>query len=420
MMVAVNKIFISRITDLTKIINFIKVTKKPVEIRTRQRDEIDYLISSFNEMVEELNRLAITDPITNIYNYRYFREFLKEKLEECKNYGKRLILAFIEIAHFNLYREVHGHIIADDLLEEFANLISSNLSKNMYFFRISGPKFAIISLNSHEDQICEELQKLRELTEKYPFYGREILPADAVSFYAGVACFPDVADTMDNLIDFCDRELTKNINFKQVKISRYFSIFNNMREDIVDNKQLMLLINTVLSIMNAMDEYTFVHTEGVLKYAILLGSRLGLSKRQMFELKISALLHDIGKIAVGSELLNKQGNLSDEEIELIRRHPEYGAKMLQPLKKFSTIVPYIRHHHERFDGRGYPDGLSGTEIPLISRIITIADSFDAMTTRRPYRKNPLSVEEAIEELRNEKGRQFDPTLVEVFISSLKE
>lgn len=166
------------------------------------------------------------------------------------------------------------------------------------------------------------------------------------------------------------------------------------------------------------DPYTGGHTRRVMEYSLGIGKRMGLPAGEIERLKLSAILHDIGKIGVPDDVLLKPGKLTDKELRSMMRHAEIGPEVLSRIRKLKEILPGIRHHHERYDGAGYPSGLKGDDIPIIARIIAVADSFDAMTSDRPYRKG-LSVETAVEELRKNSGTQFDPSAVKSFLTVYK-
>lgn len=174
------------------------------------------------------------------------------------------------------------------------------------------------------------------------------------------------------------------------------------------------VITTLAREMNARDADIQQHTERIGGYAAELGHRVGLSAADLHAVAYSILLHDLGRIGISETILLKQGPLTGEEREAVRRHTEIGERIAAPLEGAERFGPIIRHHHERWDGMGYPDGLSGEEIPLGARIIAIVDAFDAMTQFRPYR-NPLSISEAVDELRRERDRQFDGRLVDEFV-----
>ncbi len=167
------------------------------------------------------------------------------------------------------------------------------------------------------------------------------------------------------------------------------------------------------------DPYTGGHTKRVMNYSLAIGRMMGLSKTELENLKLSAILHDIGKIGVRDSVLLKEGRLEPVELEAMNMHPKYGSEILNHVKQLKEVIPGMRGHHEKYDGSGYPDGLKNNEIPLTARIIAVADTFDAMTTDRPYRK-ALSAEAAFEELRRYAGKQFDPLIVEAFFKAWKE
>ena len=174
------------------------------------------------------------------------------------------------------------------------------------------------------------------------------------------------------------------------------------------------IIDTLAETMDKRDPYTGGHTQRVKNYSMFIGRMLGLSEKQLQHLLLAAMLHDIGKIGVRDYILCKKGKLTFEEYEEMKKHAEYGAEILKHIKILDNALPGVRHHHERYDGTGYPQGLSGKEIDINARIIAVADSFDAMTTDRPYRK-AMSKSNSIEELRRNAGTQFDPEVVEAFL-----
>jgi len=182
-----------------------------------------------------------------------------------------------------------------------------------------------------------------------------------------------------------------------------------------------MLFNTVRSLVaaiDAKDEYTRGHSERVFHLSVRIGQSMGLPPEQIQMLNWAALLHDVGKIAIQREILNKPARLTDEEYRIIQSHPERGCKVLQPILQLRPVLPAIRHHHERYDGRGYPDGLLGEAIPLLSRIIAVADTYDAITSTRAYRQ-ARTAEYAREQIEQGAGTQFDPALVRVFLKMLE-
>ena len=182
-----------------------------------------------------------------------------------------------------------------------------------------------------------------------------------------------------------------------------------------------LLDALVVAFANALDaksSWTMGHSQRVASYALAIAKELGFSADEMEMLKIGSLLHDIGKLGTYDVILDKVDQLTAEEWELIKMHPAKGADILKPIKHLTPVIPIIKYHHERMDGKGYPEGLQGQNIPLAARILCVADSFDAMTADRPY-KRALEREEALDHLRRKSGPQFDPDVVAAFLKVLE-
>lgn len=179
-------------------------------------------------------------------------------------------------------------------------------------------------------------------------------------------------------------------------------------------------IHALILAMEAKDPYTRGHSERVTQYSIKIATKLGIPREQIDILQFAGRVHDVGKIGISDLILNKPGKLTLAERAIIELHPVKGAEMLEPLGFLEQGLPLVRHHHERFDGNGYPDRLTKTEIPLCARILACADAFDAMTSERPYKIRKLTLEEAVDELKNNSGRQFDPQVVPAFIQILQE
>jgi putative nucleotidyltransferase with HDIG domain len=202
--------------------------------------------------------------------------------------------------------------------------------------------------------------------------------------------------------------------FIPLMFARYtFKLYLDMRKNYFDT------LNVLVRAIEASDPYTSGHSMRVSAYAEAIAKQVGLPQNKIDLIKSAALLHDIGKIGIDKNILNKVGRLEKEEFEAIKSHPEIGATIIADLSYLSNISDIIRHHHERNDGKGYPDGLSYDKIPLETSILTIADSFDAMTTNRPYRSS-LSLEAALQEIKDNGGTQFNPDVVDDAIIALKK
>jgi len=179
------------------------------------------------------------------------------------------------------------------------------------------------------------------------------------------------------------------------------------------------LIDVLISSIEAKDDYTRGHSDRVADLSEAIAKKMLLSQDQVFEIHIAGHMHDLGKIHIPDSILSKEGQLTDHEWQVVKKHPQVGAHILSKLRNFDRIEKMVLHHHERFDGGGYPAGIKGSDIPLGARIIAVSDSIDAMLTKRPYRP-ALSVETCIEELKNNRWSQFDPQVADLAIDLLRQ
>jgi len=210
-----------------------------------------------------------------------------------------------------------------------------------------------------------------------------------------------------------DRELLAALSNQVAMAIENARLYDELRET------FYATVHSLAETIELRDPYTGGHTMRVMNYSLVIGKAMGLSGKEMTDLRLSAILHDIGKIGIRDNILLKNERLTFSEYNAIMMHTVYGAEILTPIRQLKDIVPGVKWHHEKYDGSGYPEGLKGDSIPVIARIISVADTFDAMTTDRPYRKG-LSVEAAREELRKYAGTQFDPGIVAAFIKSFDE
>lgn len=203
------------------------------------------------------------------------------------------------------------------------------------------------------------------------------------------------------------------------KILKFYAqiISNFYTQKIIQDKEIRMtneIVNALVSAIEVKDKYTEGHAQRVKSYCLAIASQFNLTKEQMLEISTAALLHDVGKIGIPTEILNKPDKLTEDEYNIIKQHPVHTKTILNEISDFTNITDYAYYHHERYDGKGYPEGLSGDKTPFMSQIIQVADAFDAMTSERAYRK-ALSVSEALEIIKNEMGKQFNPEIAKVAI-----
>jgi HD-GYP domain-containing protein (c-di-GMP phosphodiesterase class II) len=213
----------------------------------------------------------------------------------------------------------------------------------------------------------------------------------------------------DETFSICDKRLVGVVaDMIAIKITNT-ELFQHL------NEFLLNLMKSFMKTIEEKDSYTYGHSERVNEYALKIGRVLDFNEQELTQLNFVSILHDIGKIGIPEEILNKPGQLTDDEFEKIKQHPEKGCTILEPIQQLKTLLPVILHHHERPDGKGYPQGLSGSEIPLFAKIIAVADTFDAMTSDRAYRK-AKKLDAVVQELLDVRGTQLDPEITNLFIS----
>jgi len=313
---------------------------------------------------------------------------------------------------------LYGHQAGDRILKEIAFILKTNIRESDILARYGGEEFAIIMPKTDEKQALEIAERLRNIIDKYRFQGEENLPNSNLTISIGVSCYPDKAKSLNDLINSTDDALYRAKFFNKNRVETYRSVLEELKEE-VDDKHFDLIasIKTLISVINAKDRYTYAHTERVVMLCELVAKELNFSEQDSKTLKYGAYLHDIGKIHISEEILNKKMPLSEEEWNILKQHPQNGVNIIKPIESLSNVIPLILHHHERYDGLGYPSQLKGEEIPYLARVLTVVDSFDAMTSDRPYRRGK-SFDEAIEEIKLCSGTQFDPQIASSFIRIL--
>jgi len=419
----------------------------PIGIQGVTRD-----ISERKKMEEERERLhaetrlrAITDGLTGLYNHAHFYQRLAEEIDRSKRYGHRFALVMMDVDAFKHYNDSRGHQAGDETLRLIADCIRTGVRRSDIAFRYGGDEFVAILPHADSSRAQTVVNRInRRIAARLKQMDD---PAAAwLGLSAGVACFPEDATTPDELVRTTDTAL---YNAKQLAWARGLTGQGQPIESagsppgLVHETQTRMLSIAASSLTAALhdlgapeivseldlraiaavgaaaeikDPYIRGHQERTSRWAAALAEQMGLSPERVRSVRIASLLHDLGKVSINERILNKPGKLTEEEFAKVKQHAPLGATiMISEAEALQQLAPIVRHHHERFDGSGYPDGLPGEEIPLEARILSVVDVFDAMTHDRSYRK-ALSREETIAELEHGAGTQFDPTVVKAFLA----
>lgn len=380
---------------------------------------LGFYVKIEGEHIKKLENMVNFDGLTNVYNHRYFQDKLKEKIEIGRKENKPVSMIFIDIDYFKHYNDLYGHQKGDNILRELAEIVTKSVREKDVVARYGGEEFAVILEDTTERETLEIAERIRANVEETYFDGEENQPKGKITASIGISVFPDKAKDELELIKSADDALYRAKFFNKNRVETYTSILDDLKKNIDDKDiELVTSIKTLISIINAKDRYTYSHVERVVIYSRLLADKLKLSEIDKSNLIYGAYMHDIGKINIPKEILVKRMKLEKEEWEELKQHPDNGVEIIKSVESLKDVIPLIKHHHERYDGKGYPNGLSGEEIPYLARVLTVVDSFDAMTSNRPYNRRK-SYEEGIEELRKCSGAQFDPEIAKAFIEVIE-
>jgi diguanylate cyclase (GGDEF)-like protein len=353
-------------------------------------------------------RLALTDPLTGLGNHRHFHERLQHDLDRAQGEGFPLTLVLLDIDNFKQWNDRFGHPTGDRILAQAA----ARLRQGGEAFRLGGDEFALLLPRRDE---FEGLSIARSVIERIS--ETEIEVGGSLSMSAGVASYPQHGVERDELVRVADTALyaAKEQGKNTARVYRPDVIELDELRRLAQGPDRAARLRTAASLAHAVDArdaYTGSHSYMVGELAARVATRMGLDAEAIELTRLAGSLHDLGKLAIPEEILRKPGPLNEAERLVLERHPQIGYRMLDSLG-VEPVATWVLHHHERWDGNGYPDRKAGTDIPLGARILFVADAYDAMTTDRVYRGR-LSHERAIAELERCAGTQFDPRVVAAF------
>ena len=342
---------------------------------------------------ERLVRMSRTDPLTGCLNRRGFEERVTAELDRSLREGGSVALVLLDLDNFKAVNDMNGHAAGDELLCWVVEALGRAVRPLDSVGRLGGDEFAILAPGAGESG-----------AERIATRARKLL-SERVAVSTGTACFPGDGTNHDALQRHADRQLYANKHGDDAHFAA--------------GRRELTWAATLARAVDARMATPVEHSTIVARYAAGIAQRLGWTGPDLAHLRIAAMLHDIGKVVLPDRILQKPESLDELEFEEVKRHPETGAELINRVEGLSQIADWVRHSHEHFDGTGYPDGLVGDTIPLASRILLVADAFDAITSDRPYRA-AQSQSSALEELRRNAGCQFDPRCVDALEEYLSD
>ncbi|MGI6672115.1 MAG: HD domain-containing phosphohydrolase [Christensenellales bacterium] len=378
------------------------------------------------QLYENARLEARSDDLTGLLNRKHFLQLVDTTYAELA--GRSLALIVLNIDNFKLYNQLYGNREGDLALIQVANIIRGSVGENGAVARYSGKEFAILlpgydlhSARSLAQNIRTQLKQINAQPDANNIKKR------AITVSGGICAIPYGSSTPRELLNNVDMAIfqVKRSGRNAIQISTGGRIEDSSGgSQHLDHKHEIYssyasTIHALTAAIDTKDHYTFNHSNSVAYYASELALALGMSPESAEIVREAGLLHDIGKIGVDERILNKAGPLTDEEMAQMKEHVNKSVSIISHLPSLDYVIPAVLGHHERYDGKGYPAGLKGEEIPLPARILTVADAFDAMLSSRPY-KQGVSVDEALSRLQKNSGTQFDSKLVDLFVTLVRD
>lgn len=362
------------------------------------------------ELVEATRR----DALSGMLNHGAIVGSLTETLATARETGGSVGIALLDLDNFRLLNDTHGHHAGDQALVEVSRLLRLELSQASELGRFGPDEFLVVAPPACVHDLEPAIGRLRErlVDLSLQFGGSERLP---VTISAGISYTPAHGESTTELLSTAGAALSE----AKASGGNGIRIAERSPDDLrsAERSSFDILTGLVVAV-DTKDRYTKRHSEDVARYALFTADRLGIGEEQRRAIEIAGLLHDVGKIGIPDVILRKPGALTADEFAIVKQHVALGDAIVRDLPDIEAIRSGVRHHHERWDGTGYLDGLAGEDIPLIARVLAVADAFSAMTTSRPYRK-ALSVSEALRRLEDAAGSQLDERIVVAFVSGIE-
>ena len=366
-------------------------------------------ISRQHAQLLETERL---DPLTGLFNHGAVVGMLAERLEAVRAANRRMGLALVDIDNFRLLNDTHGHAAGDAALVRVAQLVTVEADEGAYVARYGPDEFLLVVPDAGADEMQSAVARLRGALSgvTLQFGDSEPLP---ISVSVGICLYPEHAGSVTELLT------AGALAVREARASGGDGVrVAHLAEEGGHTSGSFDVLQGLVIAVDTKDRYTKRHSEDVARYAVFLANRIGIDQEQLPTIHLAGLLHDVGKIGIPDTLLRKPSSLTAQEYEIFKQHVVLGDAIVRDVPDVELVRSGIRHHHERWDGRGYLHGLEGEEIPVLARILAVADAFSAMTTSRPYRR-ALPVEEALKRLGDAAGTQLQEDLVVAFIEGIE-
>ena len=371
-----------------------------------------------SRLYEKAYSEARRDELTDLFNRKSFYESITGLFEERRD--RSLALVMLNVDDFKLYNQLYGNREGDAALHRIADIIRITSEGRGTAFRMGGKEFALLlpDYDIYSAKMLAEsiLQQVRNMHES-----KELYQLKTLTMSCGVCAAPYMASTAEELIsntDFAVYTAKRGGKNQVVVYSEEAKIQSQEAKRTSGYDEYASTIVALTATIDTKDHYTFRHSQNVANLASQLARGYGMNQDFVDIIREAGLLHDIGKIGIREDILNKPGKLNDEEYAIMKTHVENSVGIIRHLPSLDYVIPAVISHHERYDGRGYPRGLAGENIPLMGRMLCVVDSFDAMISKRSY-KNAMSVDKALEIIERERGRQFDPVLADLFVELVR-